>query len=711
MTTRIWPGKPHPLGAVWDGGGVNFAIFSEHARKVELCLFNSPHDRSETVRIPLQEQTDGVWHGYLPDARPGQLYGYRVSGVWDPHAGHRFNPHKILLDPCARGIGRNIGWSDAMFAFRFGEEDTTFDDRDNAWCAPLGEVIHTQFDWGDDRPLRTPWHQTLIYELHVKGQTQLHPGVPAPIRGTYAGLASQASIDHLHRLGVTAVELMPVHARVDDRQLVTHGLCNFWGYNTLSFFAPEPRYSTATRAADVINEFRSMVRRLHQAGIEVILDVVYNHTGEGNEKGPSLSLRGIDNASYYRLMPNNRRFYQDFTGCGNTLNMQCPRVLQLIMDSLRYWVEEMHVDGFRFDLASALARELHDVDRLSAFFDIILQDPVLSQVKLIAEPWDLGSGGYQVGNFPHLWSEWNGRYRDSIRRFWRGDARLVSEVATRLSGSSDLYQHGGKRPWSSINFITAHDGFTLRDLVTWEHKLNEANLEGNRDGESHNNNWNCGIEGETSDPEIRSLRARQRRNLLTTLLVSQGVPMLRSGDELGKTQRGNNNPYCQDNEISWLQWDLDEEQQKFLEFCRRLTALWKSQPVLHRRRFFLGRRPLGSTVKDIAWLHSDGEEITDELWQSDSLRVLGMRLNGETLDDLDELGRPITGDTLLVLLNPTAERVSFRMPRHRMDDCWTPVVDTFENPEPGVELCVGDVWFSAPRSVTVFVLSRRRITE
>ncbi|MEY2725019.1 MAG: hypothetical protein RLZZ458_886 [Planctomycetota bacterium] len=707
MTSRIWPGKPYPLGATWDGGGVNFAIFSEHARGVELCLFDSVDGRSESARIPLGEHTDGVWHTYVPGLRPGQLYGYRVDGVWDPLSGHRFNARKVVLDPYARGLGRGIGWADAMFGYKYGGDDLVMDERDNAWCAPLAEVVHAEFDWGDDRPLRTPWHRTLIYELHVKGQTQQHPGVPSAIRGTYAGLASQASIDHLQRLGVTAVELMPVHARVDDRHLVTHGLCNFWGYNTLSFFSPEPRYACGRRPADVINEFRSMVRRLHQAGIEVILDVVYNHTGEGNELGPQLSLRGIDNASYYRLMPNNRRYYQDFTGCGNTLNMQCPRVLQLIMDSLRYWVQEMHVDGFRFDLASALARELHDVDRLSAFFDIILQDPVLSQVKLIAEPWDLGSGGYQVGNFPHLWSEWNGRYRDSIRRFWAGDTRLVSEVATRLSGSSDLYQHGGRRPWSSINFVTAHDGFTLWDLVTYEQKRNTANLEDNRDGESHNNNWNCGEEGETSDAEINALRVRQRRNLLATLLLSQGVPMLRSGDELGKTQFGNNNPYCQDNEISWLQWELDGEQEQFLEFCRRLIELWKSQPVLHRRRFFVGRRLRGSAVKDIAWLHQDGEEISDEMWHSDGLRALGMRLNGETLDETDDLGRPITGDTLFVILNPTSDRISFKMPRHRLDDCWTPILDTFADPEPGVELCVGDVWFSAAQSVTVFGLAHK----
>ena len=506
--------------------------------------------------------------------------------------GHRFNAHKVLLDPYARAIGRGIGWSDAMFGHEVGHvaEDLQIDLRDNAWCAPLGVVVDSQFRWGNDAHPRTPWHKTLIYEMHVKGFTRLHPQVPEPLRGTYSGLASRAAIDHLKELGVTAVELMPVHYRVDDRHLVSHGLSNYWGYNTLSFFAPESRYSSASRPDEVINEFKNMVKRLHEAGIEVILDVVYNHTGEGNERGPTLSLRGIDNASYYRLMPNNRRYYQDFTGCGNTLNMQTPRVLQLIMDSLRYWVQEMHVDGFRFDLASALARELHDVDKLSAFFDIMLQDPVLSQVKLIAEPWDLGSGGYQVGNFPHLWSEWNGRYRDTIRRFWAGDGGLISEVATRLTGSSDLYQHNGRKPYASINFVTAHDGFCLRDLVTYQEKRNLANLEENRDGESHNNNWNCGVEGETTDPEIQSLRLKQRRNLLATLLLSQGVPMIRSGDEVEQTQQGNNNPYCQDNEINWINWDLNAEQKQFLDFAKQMTALWHAQPVLKRRKFFLGRR-------------------------------------------------------------------------------------------------------------------------
>ncbi len=711
MELRTWPGRPHPLGATWDGGGVNFALFSEHATRVDLCLFSSPSDRSEVATVELKEQTDRVWHIYLPDVRPGQLYGYRVHGPYDPQAGHRFNHNKIVLDPYARAIGRNIGWSDAMFGYRSGEDDLTFDERDNAWCAPLAVVVDNRFHWGNDRPLRTPWHRTLIYEAHVKGQTKLHPGVPEPLRGTYSGLASRASIEHLKKLGVTAIELMPVHAHVDDRHLVSHGLSNYWGYNTLSFFAPEPRFSSASQPDEVLHEFKNMVRRFHEAGIEVILDVVYNHTGEGNEKGPTLSMRGIDNASYYRLMPNNRRYYQDFTGCGNTLNMQTPRVLQLIMDSLRYWVQEMHVDGFRFDLASALARELHDVDKLSAFFDIILQDPVLSQVKLIAEPWDLGSGGYQVGNFPHLWSEWNGRYRDTVRRFWAGEASLISEVATRLTGSSDLYQHNGRRPYASINFVTSHDGFTLRDLVTYQQKRNHANLEENRDGDSHNNNWNCGVEGETTDLAIRDLRLRQRKNLLATLLLSQGVPMLRSGDELGQTQGGNNNPYCQDNEISWLNWNLDEEQTSFLEFCRTMASLWHSQPVLKRRKFFLGRRIRGAGVKDISWIHQDGEEVADHLWNSGVLRALGMRLNGESIDEVDERGVPVFGDTLLVILNPRDELVAFRMPRHKPSERWVPIIDTARPALDPKGLSSDDTWDVQARSVVVLILRATASSE
>lgn len=705
MDPRVWPGKPNPLGATWDGGGVNFALFSEYATKVELCLFSQATDRSEAHTVQLRERTDHVWHGYLPDIRPGQLYGYRVHGPYDPSAGHRFNPFKVLLDPYAKAIGRGIGWSDAMFGYRVGDvaDDLSFDDRDNAWCAPLGLVLDSQFRWGTDRPLRTPWHQTLIYEAHVKGQTKLHPQVPESLRGTYSGLASRASIAHLKKLGVTAIELMPVHYHVDDRHLVSHGLSNYWGYNTLSFFAPDTRYSSASRPEEVVHEFKSMVKRLHEAGIEVILDVVYNHTGEGNEKGPALSMRGIDNASYYRLMPNNRRYYQDFTGCGNTLNMQSPRVLQLIMDSLRYWVQEMHVDGFRFDLASALARELHDVDKLSAFFDIILQDPVLSQVKLIAEPWDLGSGGYQVGNFPHLWSEWNGRYRDTVRRFWAGDGGLISEVATRLTGSSDLYQHNGRKPYASINFVTAHDGFTLRDLVTYQEKRNYANLEDNRDGDSHNNNWNCGFEGETDDPVVRALRLKQRKNLMATLLLSQGVPMIRSGDELGQTQGGNNNPYCQDNELSWIDWNIDAEQAHFLQFCQQMTALSRSQPVLSRRNFFLGRRIRGVGVKDISWLTQDGNELTDSDWHS-GLRALGMRLNGESIDEVDERGQPIIGDSLLVLLNSQPATVLFRLPRHKPSERWELYMDTSQPAATSGQWTHEEQYELKARSVVVFIL-------
>ncbi len=705
MELRVWPGKPFPLGATWDGNGVNFALFSEHATKVELCLFRSVADRSEFICIPLREQTDLVWHAYLPDIKPGQLYGYRVHGPYDPHAGHRFNSHKILLDPYARAIGRGIEWSDAMFGYPVGhpDGDLTADDRDNAWCAPLGVVVDSDFRWGRDQPLRTPWHKTLIYETHVKGFSKLHPEVPEPLRGTYSGLASRAAIKHLKKLGVTAVELMPIHYHVDDRHLVAHGLSNYWGYNTLSFFAPATQYAAATKPEEVIHEFKNMVKRLHQSGIEVILDVVYNHTGEGNELGPTLSMRGIDNASYYRLMPNNRRYYQDFTGCGNTLNMQCPRVLQLIMDSLRYWVQEMHVDGFRFDLCSALARELHDVDKLSAFFDIILQDPVLSQVKLIAEPWDLGSGGYQVGNFPHLWSEWNGRYRDTVRRFWAGDGGVISELATRLTGSSDLYQHNGRKPYASINFVTSHDGFCLRDLVSYHEKRNLANLEDNRDGDSHNNSWNCGVEGETDDPAINALRLQQRKNIFATLMLSQGVPMIRGGDELGHTQDGNNNAYCQDNELSWLHWDQRADQH-FLKFCQDMAALWHAQPVLKRRNFFQGRRIRGAGVKDIAWLTPAGIEIADHEWHSGAVRALGMRLNGESIDEMDERGQPISGDTLLILLNSYPEQVEFRLPKHKPSERWVSQFDTSQKKTEPTAFSQDQSYPLQGRSVVVLIL-------
>jgi glycogen operon protein len=702
---RVWPGSPYPLGATWDGVGVNFALFSEYATRVELCLFDSPEAESETVTIPLAEQTDMVWHGYLPDVRPGQLYGYRVHGPYDPQQGHRFNSNKVVMDPYARVMGRPVQWHDALFGFRHGEDDMTFDERDSAPYAPLAAVVDTAFTWGDDRPLRTPWHETLIYELHVKGYTALHPAIPESLRGTYLGLASEPAIQHLVSLGVTAVELMPVHHHTDEWHLVRRGLRNYWGYNTLSYFAPDARYAASPSPLECVREFKMMVRALHAAGLEVILDVVYNHTAEGNQLGPTVSLRGIDNRSYYRLPPHARRYYEDFTGCGNTLNMRSPRVLQLIMDSLRYWVCEMHVDGFRFDLASALARELHAVDKLGAFFDIIHQDPILSQVKLIAEPWDLGEGGYQVGNFPTKWTEWNGKYRDAVRRFWRGDGGAVSEMATRLSGSSDLYEQSGRRPYASVNFITAHDGFTLADLVSYNHKRNEANFEQNADGENHNLSWNCGAEGDTRDQHVLDLRARQRRNFLTTLLLSAGVPMLSGGDELGRTQCGNNNAYCQDNEISWTDWTLTPERREFLEFTRRIIRIWKDHPVLRRRKFFQGRRIRGAEVIDIAWLDPSGAEMTDEMWSSPEVRGLGVRLNGDAIQEVNERGERIVGDSLLVIFNAGDRPLSFVLPPTAPPERWDTLVDTADPWQQPRSLRAGDRYDLPGHAVAVLRLN------
>jgi isoamylase len=661
---RIWPGAPYPLGATWDGVGVNFAMFSAHATKVELCLFDSPTATRESHRVTLPEQTDMVWHGYMPDIRPGQLYGYRVYGPYDPQAGHRFNPNKVVMDPYAKAVGRTVRWGQyEMFGFKVGDPaaDLSFDDRDNAAFAPMATVIDSTFTWGDDRPPRTPWNRTVIYEMHVRGFTMRHPRVPELLRGTYEALTTDEALDHLVSLGITAVELMPVHHFLNDQHLVERGLSNYWGYNTFCYFAPEIRYAAAGHMGDAtVREFKRMVRALHSAGLEVILDVVYNHTAEGNQLGPTISLRGIDNAAYYRLVHDNPRFYLDFTGTGNTLNMRSPRVLQLIMDSLRYWVLEMHVDGFRFDLASTLARELYEVDRLGAFLDIIHQDPVISQVKLIAEPWDLGEGGYQVGNFPVLWTEWNGKYRDSVRRFWRGDDGVVSEFATRLAGSNDLYEMSGRRPYASINFVTAHDGFTMHDLVSYNEKHNEANGEENRDGENHNLSWNCGVEGPTTDKAILALRGQQKRNLMATLLLSAGVPMLSGGDEMCRTQRGNNNAYCQDNDISWTNWELGPEEEAFLDFTRRLVHLRQSEPVLQRRRFFQGRAIRG--VKDITWVDPSGNEMTDESWNSPRIRSLGVIYSGDGTGEVDERGQTITGDTLLVLMNAHNETVPFRLP-------------------------------------------------
>jgi glycogen operon protein len=705
---RVWPGTPYPLGATWDGVGVNFALFSEHATRVELCLFESPAAEVESLTIPLTEHTDMVWHGYLPDVRPGQLYGYRVHGPHAPEKGHRFNANKILLDPYARVVGRAPRWHESLFGFCTGEADTTFDDRDSAAHAPLAAVVDGAFTWGDDRPLRTPWHQTLIYELHVKGFTALHPQIPESLRGTYLGLASEAAIQHLVTLGVTAVELMPVHHHIDDWHLVQRGLTNYWGYNTLSYFAPDSRYTTSASPLECVREFKMMVRALHAAGLEVILDVVYNHTAEGNHLGPTVSLRGIDNATYYRLQPHAPRYYQDFTGCGNTLNMRSPRVLQLIMDSLRYWVTEMHVDGFRFDLASALARELHAVDKLGAFFDIIHQDPILSQVKLIAEPWDLGEGGYQVGNFPTKWTEWNGKYRDAVRRFWRGDGGALSELATRLSGSSDLYEQSGRRPYASINFITAHDGFTLADLVSYNDKHNEANGEHNADGESHNLSWNCGAEGPTLDQRVLELRASQRRNFMATLLFSVGVPMISGGDELCRTQAGNNNAYCQDSEVSWTDWAMTPERREFLEFTRRLIQIWKNHSVLRRRKFFQGRSIRGAEVLDIAWLDPGGIEMTDETWGSPDVHALGVRLNGDAIQEVNERGERIVGDTLLLILNAGDEAIAFLLPAAAAVERWDTLLDTADPWRPTRRLRAGDRYELKGRSMALMKLSSRR---
>jgi isoamylase len=653
-------------------------LFSEHATTVELCLFDGVEAAQEAQRIPLPEYTDHVWHGYLPDVLPGQLYGYRVHGPYEPSQGQRFNPHKVVLDPYTKLIGRDVRWADECFAYRLGDPagDLSFDERDSAACAPLAVVIDPAFTWGNDRPPRTPWHRTLIYELHVKGFTQRHPEVPERLRGTYAGLASAPAIRHLTDLGITAVELLPVQHFLDDRHLIDRGLTNYWGYNTLAFLAPHSRYAAPHLPQDAVQQFKMMVAALHAAGLEVILDVVYNHTAEGHQLGPTLSMRGVDNPAYYRLSPEDPRYYMDFTGCGNSPNVQHPRMLQLIMDSLRYWVTDMHVDGFRFDLASTLARELFEVDRLGAFFDIIHQDPVLSQVKLIAEPWDVGEGGYQVGNFPVLWSEWNGKYRDTVRRFWKGDGDTLAEFATRLSGSSDLYQNDGRKPSASINFITCHDGFTLHDLVSYNDKHNEANGENNQDGADENHSWNGGAEGETDDPAINALRWQQQRNFITTLLLSQGVPMLLAGDECSHTQQGSNNTYCQDNERTWLNWEWSAEQQAFADFVRAVIQLKRAQPVFQRRKFFLGHPIRGEGIQDISWFEPSGEEMTEEAWNTGYARCLGVRWAGDLIGETDENGAPIVGDTVLLLMNAHHEAIPFTLPAVKEGQQWECLLDT-----------------------------------
>ena len=677
LISAVWPGQAYPRGATWDGEGVNFSLFSANAEKVELCLFDESGKR-ELQRIAFRERTDDSWHAYLPEARPGLLYGYRIHGPYAPERGHRFNPNKLLIEPYAKHIQGQLKWSNAHFGYRLGhpKEDLSFDKHDNAAGMPKCRVIDPAFTWGDDRPPRTSFHETVIYELHVRGFTMRHPQVPPELRGTYAGLATAPVIDHLLRLGVTAVELMPVHTFVDDRHLIEQGRRNYWGYNTIGFFSPDMRYSATGR----VSEFKTMVKTLHSAGIEVILDVVYNHTAEGNQLGPTLSFRGVDNASYYRLSPENPRYYMDFTGCGNTLNMQHPRVLALLMDSLRYWVQEMHVDGFRFDLASALARELFDVDRLGSFFDTIGQDPVLSQVKLIAEPWDVGAGGYQVGNFPPGWNEWNDRYRDTVRAYWKGDEGTMGDFARRFSGSADLYEASGRKPHASVNFITAHDGFTLQDLVSYNGKHNEANGEDNRDGNNDNRSWNHGAEGATDDAGINTLRLRQKRNLIATLLLSQGVPMLLAGDELGQTQQGNNNAYCQDNEISWLDWELEETERGFFDFVAQMVSFRRHHPVFSRRRF-LQAQTLADGVKEVAWLRPDGEELTEEDWNTSFNRCLGVYMAGTAIERVDRRGRAVKDNNFLVLFNAHHEEIPFLLPEFHAGGAWLLVLDTANEQE------------------------------
>jgi isoamylase len=696
MPRTVLPGKPYPLGATWDGTGVNFAIYSERATGAELILYDGakPDDPGEKYVLP--ESAAFIRHGYVPGIGPGQLYGYRLHGPFEPNNGLRFNPAKLLIDPYARAIAGQVNWRAPVFPYQLGhpDADLSCNAEDDAWGMPKSVVVSPYFDWERDRPPNIPLAESVIYELHVKGFTQRMPEIPPELRGAYAGLASRPAVNYLKSLGVTAVELMPVHSFLDDKILVDRGLRNYWGYNTTNFFAPDARYSSTGDRGGQVSEFKAMVKELHREGIEVILDVVYNHTSEGNHMGPMLSFRGIDNQTYYRLVQDQPRYYMDYTGTGNSLNARDPHVLKLIMDSLRYWVLDMHVDGFRFDLAAALARELHDVDRLSAFFDIIHQDPVISQVKLIAEPWDVGEGGYYVGNFPALWAEWNGKYRDTVRRYWKGDSGQIAELAYRLTGSSDLYQRDGRRPTASINFVTAHDGFTLNDLVSYERKHNEANGENNADGADENWSSNYGVEGPSDDPKIVGLRDRQMRNFLATLLFSQGVPMICGGDEIGRTQQGNNNAYCQDNELTWHDWNLDERRRRLLEFTRRLIALRRDHPNLRRRKFFQDRGIRGEGVhgpgarrpdiKDIVWLRPDGREMADEEWTAGWVRCFGMLLNGETIEDVDERGQPIQDDTLLIMLNPHFEPIRFFVPDSRPGRRWEMLLDTNEpDLEPG----------------------------
>ena len=668
---QIWPGHSYPLGATYDGIGTNFSLFSESAERVELCLFD---DDGKERRVDLPEMDGFCWHGYLPNIEPGQRYGFRVHGPSTPELGQWCNPSKLLLDPYAKAIEGQIEWHEAVFPYRFDNPLGSRNNADSASFVPKSIVTNPYFDWGHDRPLNRPPHETVIYEVHIKGFTTRHPAIPPELRGTYAGLAHPAAINYLTQLGITAVELLPLHQFIHDAHLVQRGLRNYWGYNSIGYFAPHNEYASRGQRGQQVQEFKQMVKTLHEAGIEVILDVVYNHTAEGNHLGPMLSFKGIDNAAYYRLVADNPRYYMDYTGTGNTLNMRHPHVLQLIMDSLRYWLLEMHVDGFRFDLAATLARELHDVDRLAAFFDLVQQDPVVSQSKLIAEPWDVGAGGYQVGNFPPLWSEWNGKYRDCVRDFWRSQDQTLAEFADRFTGSSDLYGNTGRRPYASINFITAHDGFTLHDLVSYNDKHNEVNGENNRDGESHNRSWNCGVEGPSDDPDVLALRARQQRNFLATLFLSQGVPMLLGGDEIGRTQQGNNNAYCQDNALSWYDWDqIDDD---LLAFTRRLIRFRLDHPVFHRRRWFQGRAIHDSGERDIGWFTPDGEEMTEEHWQVGFAKSLLVLFNGKALPDPDSRGERVTDSSFLVLFNAHYEAIAFTLPEVAWGTEWTKLLDT-----------------------------------
>ncbi len=700
LFTKVRPGKPFPLGATWDGLGVNFALYSQHAQGVELVLFDSPEDAAPALTITLREKTGPIWHAYIQNVRPGQLYGYRVYGPHEPAQGHRFNENKVLLDPYAKAIGRPLKWDDSLFGYRIGdpEADLSFNDQDSAPFAPLAAVIEERFEWGNDRAPAIPWEDTIIYETHVKGISKLHPEIPEHLRGTYLGLASEPVVDHLQALGVTTIQLLPVHAKVHDRMLLDRGLTNYWGYNTLAFFAPEPEYASAGSITSV-RDFKMMVRSLHDSGFEVIIDVVYNHTAEGNHMGPTLSFRGIDNFSYYKAHPSDARYLMDFTGTGNTFDAGNPYVLQLIMDSLRYWVLEMHVDGFRFDLASTLARELYEINMLSSFFRVIQQDPVLSQVKLIAEPWDVGPGSYQVGSFPWQWAEWNGRFRDSVRRFWTGTPGMSGEFATRFAGSSDLYERSGRRPFASINFLTAHDGFSLEDLVSYEHKHNEGNGEDNRDGHDANYSTNCGVEGPSDDFDVLACRETLKRSLIATLLLSQGVPMLHGGDEFSRTKGGNNNAYCQDNETNWFNWELSEREQQFLEFVKQAVAFRRAHQSFRRRNFLTGEAN-EKGLKDAMWWHPEGREMQADDWLYGGLQAFGLLLPGNAITGTDVDGDDLKDDTFLILFNGGHESVSFRLPELHGAEAWF-IVPEFEQLPAGQTMLMDGAVSLEPHQMTV----------